>query len=180
MYFCSPYFYKLHQNPVSQNYHGLPSNAKICTSITCVCWSRCRTCGQRRNGTAATCTCNLCIKGYHVDHSMCSVHEGENFVCEQETCNVHDNYTVFVVKGEQNVRHLPLKILLLLRLSRNMQFNHCHCARCKPIIWYYIEYYTYLSLTCNCVSSSYDLSSPVYSEYLFFSLTSAATPPVRM
>ena len=35
---------------------------------------------------------------------------GGNIVCEWETCSVHDNYTVFVVKGEQNVRHLPLKI----------------------------------------------------------------------
>ena len=59
---------------------------------------------------ASTCVCNSCIKGYHIDHSMCYAHEGENFVCERETCSVHDNYTVFVVKSEQNVRHLPLKI----------------------------------------------------------------------
>lgn len=57
-----------------------------------------------------------CVRGYHVYSSIWPAVVGEELQCIRESTNVHDRYSVGVVKDGNIVGHLPRKISHLCSL----------------------------------------------------------------
>ena len=53
------------------------------------------------------------VRGYHVYKEIWNPYIGEELFCARELTNLHDPFAIAVVKSDQTVGHVPLKISLL-------------------------------------------------------------------
>ena len=56
------------------------------------------------------------VRGYHVYEEIWDASLGEELLCTREPTNPRDSFAVAVVKSDQTVGHVPLKISLVCSL----------------------------------------------------------------
>lgn len=59
---------------------------------------------------------DMCVRGYHVYHTVWSAVIGETLECIREPSNVKDRYAVAILKDDVIVGHLPRKFSLVCSL----------------------------------------------------------------
>ena len=72
----------------------------------------------------ATFSLNSVVKGYHVYKDYWEAATGEILQCRKERTNIHDPFTVAIIKDDSVVGHVPRKF---------PQYAHCFCKAEVPL-----------------------------------------------